>query len=139
MRAVMLLGGVLALALPGHATEPPSGEPSAVRLIRLVGHPGTRGKRAAAAELTLDVGRSRIPFQAERVDVLRGNVLGGDVLAEIAPRRPSLRLRGARAVLAKLEAATARDEVDIIGYHRPGSQDLLVSDVHVSPGGGGTP
>jgi hypothetical protein len=108
-------------------------EPSAVRLIRLVGHPGAAGKRTPAARLTLEVRGRTIPFQAERVDVLKGNVLGADVLAEIAPRRPSLRLRGAPPVVAKLEGSTANDEVEIVGYHRPGSQDLMVSDIRVSP------
>jgi len=132
MKSAMLPVLVL-LATVGVAAERPSSETSAARLIRLVGHPGPRGERAPAAELTLDVRGQAITFQAERVDVLRGNVLGADVLAELAPNRPSLRVYGSAPVLDKLRAATADDQVEITGYHRPGSRDLLVSDVTVKP------
>lgn len=124
----------LLLAISAHAAEPPSGEVSAVRLLRLVGHPGAPAKRSAAAGLTLDVRGRTIRFQVERIDVLKGNVLGADVLAEVSPYNPSLRLRGATPILGRLETSTARDEVQITGWHRPGSRDLLVSDIHVSPG-----
>ena len=130
------LAGVAALllAIPAPAAERPSGEVSAVRLLRFVGHPGGPGKRTAAAALTLDVRGRTIRFQVERVEVLKGDVLGAEVLAELSPYNPSLRLRGAPPILAKLEASTAHDEVQITGWHRAGSRDLLVSDIQVSPG-----
>jgi hypothetical protein len=139
MRAAVALGLVLAaLASATRADEPPSTETSAVRLIRLVGRPGDPGgPRVAAASLTLEVGTRTIPFQAERVDVLRGNLLGADVLAEISPYRPSLRLNGVPDVLRKVETSTAQDEVEISGWQRPGSRWFLVSDVKVRRAGGG--
>ena len=138
-RAVAVVAMVVFGAAAGHAAEPPSGQTSAVRIIRVVGHPGAAHGRTAAAEITLEVGSRTIPFQAERVDVLRGDVLGADVLAEISPYKPSLRLVSSERFVRMLEMSTAWDTVTITGYQRPGSREFLVSSLDVARAGGGKP
>jgi len=69
------------------------------------------------------------------VRVLRGSFLGADLLAELSPQRPSLYLRAPDELLKKLESATPADRVELTGYHRTGSRDLLVSDVKITPPG----
>jgi hypothetical protein len=128
----LLLAALLLADLP---VQPPGESPALVVFEGRVGPP--EPGRSAAADLELDVGGTRLRFQVSRVRVLRGSFLGADLLAELSPHRPSLYLRGPDELLKKLKVATPDDRVELTGYHRTGSRDLLVSDVQIkSPSAG---
>ena len=128
----LLLAALLLADLP---VQPPGESPALVVFEGRVGPP--EPERSAAADLELDVGGTRLRFQVSRVRVLRGSFLGADLLAELSPHRPSLYLRGPDELLKKLKVATPDDRVELTGYHRTGSRDLLVSDVQIkSPSAG---
>jgi hypothetical protein len=130
MHALLLLALVLA-DLP---VQPPGESPALVVFEGRVGPP--EPGRSAAADLELDADGTRVRFQVSRVRVLRGSFLGADLLAELSPHRPSLYLRGPDELLKKLRSATPDDRVELTGYHRTGSRNLLVSDVDVKPPAG---
>jgi len=128
----LLLAALLLADLP---VQPPGESPALVVFEGRVGPP--EPGRSAAADLELDVGGTRLRFQVSRARVLRGSFLGADLLAELSPHRPSLYLRGPDELLKKLKVATPDDRVELTGYHRTGSRDLLVSDVQIkSPSAG---
>jgi len=128
----LLLAALLLADLP---VQPPGESPALVVFEGRVGPP--EPERSAAADLELDVGGTRLRFQVSRARVLRGSFLGADLLAELSPHRPSLYLRGPDELLKKLKVATPDDRVELTGYHRTGSRDLLVSDVQIkSPSAG---
>jgi hypothetical protein len=135
MRFALLLAAS-ALRLAGNLPVPsPSESPALVVFEGRVGPP--EPGRSAAADLELAVAGTPLRFQVSRVRVLRGSFLGADLLAELSPQRPSLYLRGPDELLQKLGSATPDDRVELTGYHRTGSRDLLVSDVQVkSPNAG---
>jgi hypothetical protein len=112
------------------------GRPSGVRLIqiRLEGHVGAPDpKHRAAGDLTFRWDDTRVRFQAARVVVTRGERLGADFLAEIAPYRSILLLQGDEAPLDRIRTAKPSDRLSIIGYHRTGSRTFAVSAVDVRP------
>jgi len=125
---------LLALVLADLPVQPPGESPALVVFEGRVGPP--EPGRSAAADLELDVDGTRVRFQVSRVRVLRGSFLGADLLAELSPHRPSLYLRGPDELLKKLRSATPDDRVELTGYHRTGSRNLLVSDVDVKPPAG---
>jgi hypothetical protein len=102
--------------------------------IRLEGHVGAPvPKHHAAADVTFVWKHTRIRFQVDRAVVVRGEQLGADFLAEIAPYRSTLMLQGDDAVLGRLRAAKPRDRVSVTGYHRTGDRTFEVSRVDVAP------
>ena len=125
---------LLALVLADLPVQPPGESPALAVFEGRVGPP--EPGRSAAADLELDVDGTRVRFQVSRVRVLRGSFLGADLLAELSPHRPSLYLRGPDELLKKLRSATPDDRVELTGYHRTGSRNLLVSDVDVKPPAG---
>ena len=125
---------LLALVLADLPVQPPGESPALVVFEGRVGPP--EPGRSAAADLELDIDGTRVRFQVSRVRVLRGSFLGADLLAELSPHRPSLYLRGPDELLKKLRSATPDDRVELTGYHRTGSRNLLVSDVDVKPPAG---
>ena len=124
---------VLAVVLAGVPMEKPGESPALVVFEGRIGPP--EAGRTAAADLELDVDRTRVRFQVSRVRVLRGSFLGADLLAELSPHHPSLYLRGPESLLRKLLEATPADRVELTGYHRTGSRDLLVSAVEIRSAG----
>ena len=130
MHPLLLVALVLAGNVP---SETPGESPALVVFEGRVGPP--EPGRSAAADLELDVAGTRLRFQVSRVRVLRGSFLGADLLAELSPQRPSLYLRAPDELLKKLASATPADRVELTGYHRTGSRDLLVSDVKITPPG----
>jgi hypothetical protein len=112
------------------------GRPLGMRLIqiRLEGHVGAPDpKHRAAGDLTFRWGDTRVRFQAGRVVVTRGERLGADFLAEIAPYHSILILQGDDALLDRIRAAKPSDRLSITGYHRTGSRTFAVSAVDVKP------
>ena len=135
MHFVLLLAASAAQLASNLPLPTPSESPALVVFEGRVGPP--EPGRSAAADLELDVSRERLRFQVSRVRVLRGSFLGADLLAELSPQRPSLYLRGPDELLQKLKSTTPDDRVELTGYHRTGSRDLLVSDVQIkSPSAG---
>ena len=125
---------LVALVLADLPIQPPAESPALVVFEGRIGPP--EPGRSAAADLELDVTGERLRFQVSRVRVLRGSFLGADLLAELSPHRPSLYLRGPDELLQKLKAAGPDVRVELTGYHRTGSRDLLVSDVKITPPSG---
>jgi hypothetical protein len=130
--AAVLLASAVLTRVAGDARLPiPAESPTLVVLEGRLGPPAPR--RTAAADLELDVDGRRQRFQVSAARILRGSRLGADLLAELSPHRPSLFLRGPEELLRRLADARPEDRVEITGYHRTGSRDLLVSDVRVAP------
>jgi hypothetical protein len=110
-----------------------------VDLIRLEGRVGVRDpNRKGPADLDLQWDDTRVRLQVSRARVLRGNRLGEDFLAEIAPYEPSLFLQGDEALLERLRHAKPGDRVAVTGYHRTGSRTFEVSAVDAMPAEGKT-
>jgi len=126
----IVLAVLLALGGAAYARELPE-QPLEVRVIRIEGHLGGRGRAAPAATLVLDADGARYDLQVDHADVLRGSVLASDFLAEVSPYRPSLRLHGAPTELDALRTAKPESTVAITGYQRSGSRDFFVSQVEV--------
>jgi hypothetical protein len=132
--ALPALGLVFASAPPGWATEPILPTPPAATLVELEGHLGPPPPgRSAAADLALEADGRHYRLQVDEARVLAGSRLGADFLAEVAPYRPNLILRGPEPLLSRLRAAAAGDRLVIRGYHRHGVRDLQVSEIVVGP------
>ena len=132
MRAAAALG----LAFTAAVAAAQFGRPSGVQLIqiRLEGHVGAPDpKHRAAGDLTFRWGNTRVRFQADRVVVTRGERLGADFLAEIAPYRSTLILQGDEALLDRIRTAKRSDRLSVTGYHRTGSRTFSVSAVDLKP------
>ena len=100
-------------------------------LVRLDGTWGAPQAGHAAADLSLEDGKTQRRMQVETARVLMGDRSGPDVLAEASGRRPGFRLRGPRELLDRLATANAGEHVEITGYLRSGSPDLQVTSVTV--------
>jgi hypothetical protein len=103
-------------------------QPDATIEIRLAGRVGPpMPGRTPAAELELAADDARMRFQVEETLVTRGKRLGADVLAELAPYHPSLRLHGPAELLKEVASARAGDWLEITGQYRSGSRELNVT------------
>ena len=127
------LGMVLAVCVVGHVAAGESPVTSLnVQVLRFDGRLGPPAPHhVAAADLMLDAAGQRARMQVESLDVLMGDILAADVLAELYPLRPSLFLRGPEELVRRFGAARPGDHVVLTGYRHSGSRDLFLSAVEV--------
>ena len=131
---------VLAIALLGlpvfSATSLPAQEgPLQVPYrLRLYGHLGpARPDEKGTNPLTTqngDTGKVH-QFTLTKLETVNVARLPGQILAEVAPFKPSFFLYAPSERLAKLEGATPEDQLEIIGYRTPGTRDILVATINV--------
>jgi len=130
MLQALSLALLTALALCGTARAqraiPRPPEELLVSLIGSVGPPPAG--RAPAAKLELNVEDTRLPFNAEEARVLSGSQLGANVLEDMEPNR-TLYVRGPKELLDKIRRASPEKRLEITGFYRTGSRNLLVNDV----------
>jgi hypothetical protein len=99
-------------------------------LIRIQGHVGPpRESDRKIAVLTLREGKRMIDLTVDEIWVISGNAVGVDVLHEVEPYTPSMSVSGPKEVLARLNAASPDDPLELIGYYRRGQRLLMLSSV----------
>jgi len=131
---IMLTNSRIALAQKRPAPAPE------VNLIRFEGHlgppqPSDRG----GTNLWLNHGGKEYRFQLTRLRVLTGTRMASRIIADVQPYRPSLFLRGAETMTQRLVTARPSDRIQINGYLRAGTRDLMVTEVMVSTAARETP
>jgi hypothetical protein len=105
-----------------------------IELLRLEGRLGPpRPEDRGTENLSLQDGRNELRFQLTDLRVLSGGRLAGSVLSSVRPRRPNFFLRGSKEALEGIRAAKTNDMLRIMGYHRRGSRDLMVTEVETLP------
>ena len=106
-----------------------------VNLIQLEGH--LRNPQATdkgTTDLRLGHAGKTYRLQLTELRVLTGpSRLAADILANVAPHRPSFVLTGADAMVQRLDGAKPDAGVRIVGYLQRGSRQLLVTEITVTP------
>jgi hypothetical protein len=103
------------LQLEGHLRDPQPTDKGTTDLR--LGHAG-KTYRLQLTELRVLTGPSRLP---------------ADILANVAPHRPSFVLTGADAMVQRLDGSKPDAGVRIVGYLQRGSRQLLVTEITVTP------
>ena len=129
---VLCLVMTAGVSLPGRAEEQAHRVLEA-NLIRLEGYlgPPRRGAKATA-DLRLTHAGKEYRFQATQLRVLTGKRRSSTLAAD-AGAHPSFLLRGADAMVQRLDSARPGDRIVVIGYQRPESHDLLVAEITIAP------
>jgi hypothetical protein len=66
--------------------------------------------------------------------VLSGDLVGLDVLAEVAPYTPSMTVAGPKELLERLAASSPDRALVLTGYYRRGARILMLSAVEPAKG-----
>ena len=125
--ALLLLALGLAAAAAARAQRVPGAVPLLVRFEGHVGGP-TPGDRGIA-DLTLRHRDRTIAFRVREIWVLSGNAAGVDVLHEVEPYTPSMRVDGPPETLDRLTTASPDETLEVTGYFRRGQRLLMLSAV----------
>lgn len=130
--SVMLIGfgvGVQAVSFSGGRIP---GTPN-INVIRLDGYLGPSVpsvREHGQSVLVLGVGGEKHLFELEHLKVLQGEVLPLGILTDIEAYHPNLILHAPKEIVDRL--ATASNQVEITGWYRTGTNDLIVSDVRTT-------
>jgi hypothetical protein len=105
-------------------------------LVRIDGHVGSKlaSEPEGLAELTLRRGETTIAFHVREIRVLSGDLVGLDVLAEVAPYTPNMTVTGPRELLDRLAGSHSGQALVLTGYYRRGSRMLMLSAVEPAKG-----
>jgi hypothetical protein len=106
-----------------------------VERIRIEGYLGAPSPGAATTNLTLGYKGEIYRLQLTRLQVLFGNVLYPDILADVQPYRPNFILYGPPGELGKLAAARPGEPIEITGTIHAGGRSVLVQSLRVGPPG----
>ena len=111
------------------------------KLIRMTGHVGDPLPTDVGAEdWYLGYKDKQFRFQCEHLKVLSDATLPASIVAHVDIYRPNFTLYGDPKLMEKLDTATPNQTVQITGYYRRSSRDILVNDVTVQdPGTPGAP
>ena len=131
--SVLVILGLLTLQLAsagaaaGHAVLAPQ-----VNLVRLEGHlrPPQHGDKGMT-DLRLEHAGKTYRLQLTQLRVLTGSRLASRILADAAPLHPNFLLRGGDPMILRLDNGKPDDRVEITGYLRQGSRDILVTEVNI--------
>jgi len=125
--AVALVGMLVAASLA--VGSPRGGAPRPV-LVRMQGHVGEAREGDRKLEvLTLRRGDTTAPFTVTEIWVLSGDVLGTELLSDVAPYTPSLSVSGPQPVMKRLAEARPEDAIELTGYLRRGQRLFMLSAV----------